>query len=125
MSNLLFYICDMRPAWNYRPYISFWRPDNAGYCYPLSWAGKYDLARILSAPDYYYQRNSRSYTQFAIPCAAVDAVAGRPMPGTIDGDTGPVIIMSKATRANLRAAIFVLPTGVGRGPLAEVGKCAS
>lgn len=108
MEGGLFYICDMRHEWLYRPYVSFWRHDDKGYCYPLSWAGKYSLDRIRSLPDYYWQKNTKSFIRFPILCDAVDKIAVDPKLGTIDGDASPVVWMNKNTRATLRASMLLL-----------------
>lgn len=109
MSEALYYICDMRRKWLYKPYVSFWRPDDAGYAYALSWAGKYTLERVASNPVYYFSQYSRTFTRFPILCSEVDKFAAAPRPGTIDGDAGPVIWMNKDMRAALRAMRLVLP----------------
>jgi len=77
-----------------------------GYAYPLAWAGKYTLERLKQIPNYYWQRNTKTYTRFPVPCEEVDRLAVDPKPGTIDGDSGPVIWMNKNTRATLRAAML-------------------
>jgi hypothetical protein len=115
MTEQLYYICDMRPEWLTKPYVSFWRPDDAGYAYPLSWAGKYTLERIRDQTDYYYCRNTRSFTRFPILCSKVERFASAPAPKTVDGDAGPVLYMSKTMRAALRSAMLPLPDAVG-GP---------
>lgn len=113
MSEQLYYICDLRSVWLYKPYVSFWRPDDAGYCYPLSWAGKYRMERIASQRYYYWERNTKSWLRFPIPCEAVDQIAVAPKPKTIDGDAGPVVWMNKNTRATLRASMLRLRDLVG------------
>lgn len=118
MIEPLFYICDMRREWLYKPYVSFWRPDDAGYAYPLSWSGKYTLERVESQRDYYWHRNTKTFTRFPILCSEVDRIAVPPKPKTIDGDTGPVIWNNKNTRATLRASMLAIPDAVG-SPMGE------
>jgi len=113
MAERLYYICDMRREWLYKPYVSFWRPDDAGYCYPLTWAGKYKIERIASQLGYYWHRNTKSFTRFPILCEEVDRIAVAPKPKTIDGDVGPVVWMNKNTRATLRAAMLRIRDAVG------------
>lgn len=108
LNEPLYYICDMRREWLYKPYVSFWRPDDAGYAYPLSWAGRYTMERIQSMPDYYWHRNTKSFTRFPILCSEVERIATAPKPDTIDGDAGPVVWMNKNARATLRAAMLRL-----------------
>ena len=55
-------------------YISIWRPDDRGYCYALSRAGKYPLETVQQFPNYY---NSGS-DNVAVPCEVLDAIAVPP-----------------------------------------------
>lgn len=112
-----FYIVDMRPDWARKPYITVWRPDDAGYAYPLAWAGKYSKDRVDANPGYYCNRGAtasgqprRHLTRFPVPCAVVEALAvAEPKPGVVDGDTGPVLINDAKTRAALRKAKYLPP----------------
>ena len=67
-------------------YITFWRPDDKGYAFPLSWSGRYERARILESLDYY-----NGGENIAVPCEIVEQLAIAPAPGMIDGDAGPVV----------------------------------
>jgi hypothetical protein len=100
------YIVDLRREWVRRPYITFWRPDNAGYAYPLSWAGKYAPERVRERAAYYITRRGRWLIRFAAPCSAVDAMAEAPRSGVIDGDAGPVVPNTAENRAALRRLAF-------------------
>lgn len=102
-----YYIADMRRDFRGNPYVTFWRPDNAGYAYPLSWAGKYTERAVVEGGSYYTTRKGRSLVRFAVPVSAVDRIATDPGPGTIDGDAGPVIINSEKNRRVLRRAAFL------------------
>ncbi|MTH96540.1 hypothetical protein [Roseibium sp. RKSG952] len=101
-----FYIADMRRNWRTNPYVTFWRPENAGYAYPLSWAGKYSRETVTDGGRYYTQREGKSLIRFAVPCDAAEAIAEPPTPGTIDGDAGPVIRNTAENRRRLRQAAF-------------------
>lgn len=99
-----FYICDLRPVWSKQWAITFWRPQNAGYAYPLSWSGKYDRKTVAEGGDYYHEWEGGKLTRFPVPCAAADALATDPPRGMIDGDAGPIVRNTKEHRAKLRAA---------------------
>lgn len=43
-----FFIVDLRPEWRGNPYVTLWRPDDAGYAYPLPWAGRYSKAQDMT-----------------------------------------------------------------------------
>lgn len=81
-------------------YVTFWRPDNAGYCWPLSWAGRYTSAVIEGSPDYY----NNVCDSFCVPCEEVMKIAISPEPNTVDGDAAPVVQNNKDNWARLRAA---------------------
>lgn len=109
-SASMLYIVDVRQEWNGRPYITVWRPDDAGYAYPLAWAGRYSRERVDEAPNYYYTYrygSARVLDRYPVPCASVEALAVAPTPGVIDGDIGPVIPNTRAVRAALRRARYV------------------
>lgn len=104
-----FYIVDLRPKWSGNPYVTFWRPDNAGYAYPLPWAGKYDLQTVIEGGDYYTTREGRSLIRFAVRCEIVEAMGVTPSPGKIDGDVGPVVLNLPRIRQDLRRAAHTVP----------------
>lgn len=109
-----FYIADFRPEWRSRPFISFWRPKNAGYAYPLSWSGRYDADQLK--PDYHERIEGRSVKRCAVPCAIVEARSVEPAPGMIDDDAGPVVMNTAANRMALRKARYRI---AGRSLLKE------
>ncbi len=108
MAEDLFYIADLRPKWRGKWAVTFWRPDNAGYAYPLSWAGKYTRQQVLSGGDYYTTKSGRHLIRFAVPCHAAEALAVAPPPGQIDNDAGPVVFNTPDNRATLRRAALRL-----------------
>ncbi len=82
-----YYIVSLKHTRREDRYISFWRDRDAGYAYPLSWAGQYDAERVLERPQYYHNQD----TTIAVRCELVDALGVAPIPGLIDGDAGPVV----------------------------------
>lgn len=82
-----YYIVSVNHTSRNHDYITFWRPNDRGYCYPLSWAGIYSHQQVMANLSYYNQ----GCASFAVRKEAVDALAESPAPGMIDGDAGPVI----------------------------------
>ncbi|MEO0034251.1 MAG: hypothetical protein RLZZ501_274 [Pseudomonadota bacterium] len=117
-----FYIIDLRPDFMRKPYITVWRPDDAGYAYPLTWAGRYSKETVDAHPGYYANRGclasgrpSTRLDRFPAPCEVVEALATpKPKPGIIDGDAGPVLVNDAKTRAALRRAKY-LPIAQAEG----------
>jgi len=86
-----FYVVSVSHTQREQPYITVWRPENAGYAWPLSWAGKYTEAQIDELPHYYHN----GAESFAVPCMLMDNLAVPPTPGTVDNDAGPVVLNTK------------------------------
>lgn len=107
MAEEKYLICDLRTEWDWRPYITFWRPNNANYAYPLSWAGDYTKATVDANAGYYTERDGRSLLRFAVPREVAESIAEAPEPGRIDGDTGPVVRNTGDNRRVLRKAAYV------------------
>lgn len=105
-----FYIVDLRPNWRGDPYVTLWRPNNAGYAYPLPWAGRYSREQIEGSPSYYACAEGGRYLRFPVPCGDVERMStDKPAAYVIDGDIGPVVPNTKAIRAALRRARFLPP----------------
>lgn len=98
-----FYIVDLRREWRSQKYITFWRANNANYSWPVSWAGRYSLETINAKPDYYWQRGTRSWERFPIPCHILERLPlTEPDHGDIDGDAGPVLLNTRHIRRWIR-----------------------
>lgn len=101
-----FVIVDLRPEWKWKPYVTFWRPDNAGYAYPLVWAGDYSEGTIMGAQRYYAAFHGSNLIRFPVERSAAEALGVAPNLGEVDGDTGPVIPNNAAMRKALRRMAF-------------------
>jgi hypothetical protein len=82
-----FYIVSLKWTKRDNKYITFWRDDDSGYSYPLSWSGRYPEARVMSNLGYYNNGDST----IAVPCSVVDPLGEDPDRGLIDNDAGPVV----------------------------------
>lgn len=107
-------ICDLRTEWKWRPYITFWRPNNANYAYPLSWSGDYLKATVDEAAAYYTELEGRSLIRFAVPRPIAEALSEAPEPGQIDGDAGPVVPNTPENHRALRAMAYI-PSSFAQG----------
>lgn len=82
-----FYIVSLKHTRREHRYITFWRPDDAGYSYPLSWSGRYSEVNVRGNPGYY----NNGHSTIAVPCSVVDPLGEDPERGQIDNDAGPVV----------------------------------
>lgn len=109
-----YFIVDIRKEWRRQKYITFWRPNNSNYAWPLSWAGRYDKETVDAHGLYYCNTNGgRSLVRFPVPCEVVEAMAlTEPDGGDIDGNAGPVLRNSEKVRRKLRANAYIPPGAV-------------
>ena len=102
-----FYVVDLRPEWANKPYVTFWRRDDAGYTCPLLWAGRYSKEQVDSKPGYYHAREAGEVVRFPVPCHVVEALAtSKPGAHIIDGDVGPVVPNTPDIHKALRGAKY-------------------
>ncbi|MBX5021181.1 hypothetical protein [Rhizobium lentis] len=101
-----FLICDLRPEWSWRPYVTFWRPNNGNYAYPLVWAGDYAEDEVMKGGSYYTTVEGRILIRFPILRSLVEPMAVAPDRGLIDGDTGPVVRNNPGNCAKLRELAY-------------------
>lgn len=106
-----FYVADVRPEWRSNPYITFWRPKNCGYAYPLVWSGRYKQEELK--PGYHDRKEGRVFIRFAVPCSIVEAIGVAPGPGMIDGNAGPVVLNTAQNRRALRTKRLTRPAKEG------------
>jgi hypothetical protein len=104
-----YFICSVKHTKRKDRYIVFWRPENAGYAFPLSWSGRYSEELVLSNFSYYNGGDS----SIAIRCDVVERLAVPPAPRMIDNDAGPVVLNNHENWA-------VLIEGVTHEPLRPV-----
>lgn len=100
-----YYIVDVRREFSRNRYITLWRPNNAGYSYPLPWSGRFTLTEVEAHGSYYYSRrygSKRVLDRYPVPCEIVDQLGASPRPGDIDDNCGPVVFNTKANRDVLR-----------------------
>ena len=101
-----FFIVDIRPEWRKKKYVTLWRQNNAGYCWSVPWAGRYDIATVIARLSYYLNKGGgKQFIRWPVPCCVIERLATQePRPGDIDGNVGPVLMNDAATRRALRAA---------------------
>jgi hypothetical protein len=95
----VYYIVDIRSEWSAQKYVTFWKPNSAGYTWPLSWAGKFTVETLLGEWNYY---NTPDQSRFAVSCEDVESLClAEPATGDIDGDAGPVLLNTNSNRRKL------------------------
>lgn len=104
MSDAL-YIVSVCHTQRRHKYITFWRPDDRGYCWPLSWAGKYSAENVAANPSYYMSGCSA----IAVTASVADSLAVHPAKGMIDNDAGPVVLNNRANWQKLLKAMPFKP----------------
>lgn len=87
-----YYVVSIKHTMRDHLYITIWRPDDRGYCWALSRAGRYDSENIMRHLDYY----NSGCSNVAVPCEVLDAVAVAPRPGHHDNDAGPCVENNRA-----------------------------
>ncbi len=104
-----FFIADLRPEWRGNPYVTFWRPDDAGYAHPLPWSGRYSKQDVDDGGSYYYgsKGHGRQIHRFPVPCHVVERLStAKPAAHMIDGDVGPVVPNTTEIKKALKAARY-------------------
>ena len=99
------YIVSVKHTKRRDQYITVWRPNDSGYAYPLSWAGRYAEDLVLTKLGYY----NSGCSAVAVPCEVLDRMAVPPSPGMIDGDAGPVVFNNAKSWRAIRASVIMPP----------------
>lgn len=86
-------------------YVTIWRPDDKGYCWALSRAGKYSLEHVMNHPGYY----NTGCSNIAVACSVLDAIAVDPIPGHHDNDAGPCVQNTRENWGKIIAAVVAKP----------------
>lgn len=82
-----FYVISLKHTLRNDRYITIWAPDDNGYRWALSRAGKYERDRVMRLLGYY----NSGHSDIAVPCHILDEIAVPPIPGHHDNDTGPCV----------------------------------
>ena len=85
-------------------YITLWRADDAGYAWPLPWAGRYARERVMSMLDYYNAGGN-----IAVPSSLIEELAEPVDKGDIDNDAGPAVRNTSANWRRILAAVVAEP----------------
>lgn len=100
-----YYIVSVKHTHRRDPFITVWRPNDSGYAYPLSWAGKYPEDQVLAKLGYY----NSGCSAVAVPCDVLDKIAVPPSPGMVDNDAGPIVFNNAASWRAIRANVIMPP----------------
>jgi hypothetical protein len=100
-----YYVISVKHTQREHKYITVWRTDNCGYCWPLSWAGKYPESLVMSKLSYYNDGGN-----VIVPCDALDSIAVPPLVGEIDNNAGPCVLNNRPNWQKILASVPVPPT---------------
>ncbi len=100
----MYYICDLRDDWKRQKYVTFWRPANANYAWPLEWSGEYTPETIDGRGGYYFDDEASERERFPVPVAMAKLLA---KPAVIDGKEVHCVPNTKKNRVLLRASAYV------------------
>lgn len=106
-----FFVVDLRREFGGK-YITFWRPRNSNYAYPLEWSGRYLLGELR--PGYHQLKEGGRFIRFAVPCGVVEGMVCTSIIGEIDGGVYSVVENTDRNRRLLRKNRFDF-TVVGKG----------
>jgi hypothetical protein len=100
-----FYVISLKHSQKRHRYITFWRHDDKGYAWPLSWAGRYGREHVMGQIDYY----NNGCDSISVPVDIIDAMTVAPNKGDIDGDAGPVVLNTAENWRKIMDAVIQPP----------------
>lgn len=100
-----YYVISVKHTRREDRYITIWAPNDCGYRWALSRAGKYSCENVLEHLGYY----NSGCSNVAVPCEVLDAVAVPPIPGHNDNDAGPCVENTRANWALILANLIAEP----------------
>lgn len=87
-----FYVISVHHTRREDRYVLLWRPDDRGYTYRTSTAGRYPEDRIRAHPGYY-----NTGSNIAVPCEVIDPLTVMTTPrDQFDGPDGPALLNTRA-----------------------------
>lgn len=101
----LFYVVSLKHTRRNDLYITIWGPNDKGYRWALSRAGKYDRERVMAHQGYY----NTGCSDVAVPCEILDRVGIPAKPGHHDNDTGPCVENTRANWKLIMANVIAPP----------------
>jgi hypothetical protein len=115
----MFYVISVKHSHKRDRYITFWRPDNRGYCFRLSRAGKYDRNTVMAHLGYY----NSGCSNIAVPVEVADALTVMTTPADcLDGTDGPAVLNTAAKWRELIAAVIQPPAHVTKPAATHFGR---
>lgn len=101
-----FYIASVKHTHKAHDYITFWRPEDKGYAWPLSWSGKYNEEQVAEGRAWYHNGED----SIAVPVQVVEKLGVPPKPGMVDNDVGPVVLNTRDNWNTLIAGVLQPPS---------------
>jgi hypothetical protein len=100
-----FYVISLKHTRREHRYVTLWRPDDKGYTFRASSAGRYPSVRVRAHLGYY-----NSGCSIAVPCEVVDALTVMTTPADcLDGVDGPALLNTEAKWKVLLANMIETP----------------
>lgn len=101
-----FYIVSLKHTRRKDRYVTLWKPDDRGYCFRTSNAGRYAEGNVRAHLGYY-----NSGTSIAVPCDVIDRCTVMTTPrDQFDGPDGPAFLNTAANWKLLIANVIAPPT---------------
>lgn len=117
-----FYVISVHHTLKCNRFILFWRPDDRGYTYRLSTAGKYDRERVIGHLGYY----NSGCSNIAVPVEVAESLAVQTTPADmLDGPDGPAVLNTKENWRALLAAVIERPQYKAKPPALYFGRNAA
>jgi hypothetical protein len=91
--NREFYVISVHHTLREQRYVTLWGPNDGGYYFRTSRAGRYPEDRIMSHLGYY----NSGCSNIAVPCDVIDALTVMTTPrDQLDGPDGPALLNTRA-----------------------------
>lgn len=105
MATKEFYVLSAMHTCRHHRYITLWAPDDCGYVYRISRAGRYTEERVMAHLGYY-----NSGSNIAVPVELIDTLTVMTTPADrLDGADGPAVLNTRAKWKILTANAIVKP----------------
>lgn len=101
-----YYVISVHHTMRENKFITLWRPDDSGYCFRTTRAGKYGGAAVREKLSYY----NSGCANIAVPVDVIDPLTAMTTPADqLDGPDGPALLNTRANWKKLIANVIARP----------------